>query len=322
MSDFQTQVNAQPAPAQAGDFCDKNPRYIVDAGPGGLVAGLSGVTIGRFAWLSYEGVDIDEAPAVVNNYGSGAVAGFVGREAYNALITTYLSDASELVPSGFPIGNLYSGGGFWAENANASAAAVTGNKAYAVLADGTVRFKTTGSVESTSAITASVAASTSSVTGSISDNTMTVTNVGSGVVYPGTTLSGTNVATGTKVVKQLTPLLTGETAGGVGRYAVSIPQQSVASTTISGTYGTMTVTAGSGLVVGGVATAGTGITVGAEITALITGAGGTGTYVLDDNTVVASTADITFSTDVETKWYARSYGAVGELIKMSDQPLG
>jgi len=56
MGGFQTVVNTQPAPGIEGDFCNKNPRFSVDAGPGGLVAGDKGVVVGRFAWLSFEEV--------------------------------------------------------------------------------------------------------------------------------------------------------------------------------------------------------------------------------------------------------------------------
>jgi hypothetical protein len=38
MGGFQTVVNTQPAPAVEGDFCNTNPRFSVDAGPGGLQA--------------------------------------------------------------------------------------------------------------------------------------------------------------------------------------------------------------------------------------------------------------------------------------------
>ena len=51
MSGFQKQVNLTPAPAVAGDFASTNPRASVPAGPGGLVAGLTGVIVGQFAWV-------------------------------------------------------------------------------------------------------------------------------------------------------------------------------------------------------------------------------------------------------------------------------
>jgi hypothetical protein len=216
---------------------------------------------------------------------------------------------------------LMIGGDFWCVN-DGSGEAVPNMKAYADFSTGKVRFAATGAPIQGASVTGSVAASTSSVTGSIAGNIMTVTAVGSGTVVPGTTISGSGVASGTTVGTQLTPLLSGEALGGIGRYYVSIGEQTVASTTISGTYGTMTVTAvGSGTLGVGQVLSGSGVDSGTTITALGTGAGGTGTYIVSSNTVVSSTT-ITSVLDVETKWYARSSGLAGELVKISDKPLG
>ena len=46
MTGFQKQVNLTPAPAVAGDYASANPHVSVLAGPGGLVAGVGGVTVG------------------------------------------------------------------------------------------------------------------------------------------------------------------------------------------------------------------------------------------------------------------------------------
>lgn len=67
-----------------------------------------------------------------------------------------------------------------------------------------------------------------SVTGSISGATLTVTAVGSGLIQPGMTLSGSGVTAGTTVVAVLTG------SGGVGTYLVSA-SQTASSTTITGT---------------------------------------------------------------------------------------
>ena len=312
---MQTQVGAQYAPAVEGDFCDLNPRFTVDAGPGGLVSGAAGVTVGRFAWATMQAIDPDNAPAIVNNFGVGTVTGFVHRE-QQGLNTTFLLDASMIVPVGFPI-TLFSGGGFWVKN-KGTTQALLGQKAYASFVDGSVSFAATGAPLTASGTASSVAASTFSVTGSIAGNVMTVTAVGSGTIVPGATISGTNVISGTQVVTQLT----GGTVGGVGTYAVNIAEQTVASTTISGTYGTMTV---GGTVTGtfevGATISGTSVVTGTQITALISGTGGAGTYVVNNNTVVSSTT-ITATTNVETKWVAMSSGLTGELVKISDHVLG
>lgn len=308
MGDLPNQVNVLQAPAVAGDFCSHNPRWSVNAGPGGLVAGVGGVTVGRFAW--WDNVNHD----VVLNSGAGAPTGFVHRE-QQALITAFLGNASNVVPQGFGI-TLMSGGDFWAKN-DGSTTALVGQKAYAALADGKISFAATGSPTQGASVTASIAASTGSFTGSISDDTLTITAVGSGTVVVGGTLSGTSVVTGTMVVAQLSG-----TPGGIGTYSVNIGEQTVASTTISETYGTMTVSAvGSGaLSVGGVL-AGTNVTAGTYITAFGTGTGGTGTYIVSVNTVVSSTT-ITETSTVETKWVCMSEGLPGELVKISTHTLG
>jgi hypothetical protein len=310
---FQQQVYNQPIMAVAGDFASVNPYYSFDAGPGGLVAGPDGVSIGRFAWVTAP-LDPNGTGQVVNNSGIGPVDGFVHR-AQQGLITTYLANAGILIPEGFQMG-LVIGGDFWCINDGAGAA-LNGMKAFAKLADGKAQFAAAGTVIGGASATGSdVAAGTFSTTASISDDVMTVTAVGSGTVYPGGTISGTGVVTGTKVVRQLTGI-----AGSTGTYLVSIPQ-SVSSTTIAGTYGILTIGTATGTFQVGDVITGSGISVLTSITANISGSGGTGgTMVVDVNTVVGSTT-ITASHAIETKWYARSYGAAGELVKISSQPLG
>jgi len=311
---FQTFVGTQPAPAVEGDYASINLMNTVDAGPGGLVAGASGVTVGRFAWISQTAIDPNNAATIANNFGSGSVTGFVPRR-QQALITTYLADSGMTVPQGFPV-TLHSSGDFWVKNAGSTAAQV-GQKAYANLLTGAVTFAATGSASTASGSTSTVAASTFSVTGSISGNVLTVSAVSSGTVQPGSTISGTGIASGTQIVSQLSG-----TTGGVGTYAVSITEQTVASTTVSGTYGTLTVggTVSGTFAVGGLLS-GTGVAANTFITGLISGAGGAGTYVVNNNTVVSSTA-ISATTNVETKWFATSAGAAGELVKMSSHALG
>lgn len=311
---FQSQVLVQPAPAVAGDFADANPRWTVNAGPGGLVAGANGVVVGRFAWWSASAIDPDGAPTIVNSFGTGPVTGFVHRE-QQGLITTYLADASMVVPQGFPV-TLFNGGGFWVKN-DGAAEAVVGNKAYANFADGKVSFAATGSPNGATSTSYTIAAQTSSFTGSINGDVLTVTGAVTGTIYPGTIISGTNVASGTQIISQLSG-----TAGGDGTYAVSIPEQTVASTAISGTYGLLTA---GGTITGtfgvGDTLSGSGVTAGTTIWALGTGAGGAGTYIVSP-TQTASSGTITAATNIETKWVAMSAGAPGDLVKISSHVLG
>lgn len=310
---FQTQVYGQPAPAVEGDFASQNPYATYDAGPGALVAGASGVTIGRFGW-AVPPTDPNGSNAIVNSYGAGPVDGFVHRE-QQGLITAYLGYYGMTIQPGFMV-TLMNAGDFWVKN-NGATQALKGQKCYADLTDGGASFAATGSPLAGASVTASVAASTFSVTGSIAGDVLTVTAVGSGTVRNGATISGTGIASGTKILSQVSG-----TTGGIGTYRVSIPFQTVASTTVSGTYGTMTVTAvGSGSIDVGSVLSGTGVDAGTTVTALITGTGGTGTYVVSSNTVVGSTT-ISATSNVETKWIAMSNGLPGELVKISSWPLG
>jgi len=316
---FQTQVQTQPAFAVAGDFASSNPRSSVLAGPGGLVSGAAGVTIGRFAWATNP-VDGSGSPSQVSNNGVGPVTGFVHRE-QQGLITTYLAESGMVIKPGFAM-TLMDSGDFWVTNDGATQA-LPGMKAFANYADGKVTFAAAGGAAATATSdTFTIAAETASVTGSISDDVLTVTAVGSGLLVPGETLSGSGVATGTLIVSQLTPLLAGETAGGVGRYYVSIAGQTVASTTITGAYGLLTI---GGTIVGsfgiGDVLSGSSITSGNHITGLGTGTGKAGTYYVSVGDT-ASSGTVTASLGIETKWYARSTGNVGELVMISSQPLG
>jgi hypothetical protein len=306
---FPTQVNVVQAPAIAGDFADANPRVSVDAGPGALVAGAAGVTVGRFAWMDPANQQL------VSNTGNGAPTGFVSRE-QQALITAFLAEASSVIPPGMPI-TLHSAGGFWVKNDGSTEVAI-GQKAYAAYADGRINFAATGSASTASGTAASIAAATAiSMTGSITGNVLTISAVSTGTMVPGAILSGTGVATGTQVTAQLSG-----TAGGIGTYSVNIPDQAAASTTISGTYGILTV--GGTVVAGftpGDTLSGSGVTAGTTVWGYGTGAGGAGTYVVSPSQTAASTT-ITAAVNVETKFVAISTGPAGGLIKMTSHLLG
>jgi hypothetical protein len=308
---FQTQVYSQPSPAVAGDRASQNPIASYDAGPGGLVSGAA-LFVGRFAWVNPP-LDPNGTPAVANCSGAGAPAGFVMRE-MQGTNTTFLSYAGMQILPGQQCA-LQTTGDFWVVN-DGSSQANYGMKAYADLATGKVSFAATGSpTTGPSATGSSIAASTFSVTGSIAGDVLTVTAVGSGTVVAGATISGTGVASGTKVLSQISG-----TAGGVGTYRVSIANQTVASTTVSGAYGTFTVgtlTTTPTFAVGQQLNATGSVVAGTTITQLLTGNGGSGsTFAVDNNTVVGSQT-ISALTSVETKFYARSVGGPGELVKIS-----
>lgn len=313
---FQTAVNAVPAPGIAGDFASTNPRRNTVSGPGGFVAGAAGVTCGNFAWLGLGSY------TVLNNSGAGKPNGFC-HNAHNALITTYLGEVSLVVPAGFPFGELFDAGDFWIAN-NTGNAVIPGLKVYANNTTGAASsFAATGTPSTAGTSTAStIAAGTSSFTGVIAIPTagntvgpgtapaLLTASAVTGTIYNGTVLSGTGVATGTQIVSQVSG-----TTGGAGVYIVSIAQ-AVASTTISGTYGLLTIggTVVSGFAVGQALSAGSAGTV---ITALGTGSGGAGTYIVNNTQTVGSGA-INSYIGTETDWFTASFGngTAGEVVKI------
>ena len=317
---FQKLVNTSLAPGIAGGFASVNPRYAYLAGPGGLVAGAAGLAVGAFAW-AVPPVDSDGTPAVVNNFGTGAVAGFVARE-QQGLIVLYLAPSTLLQVPGSNA-TVFTGGDFWAINSGATQA-VPGQKAYANYANGLVTFAATASPATVATSTSSaITAGTASVTGSIggpNGGMLTVTAVASGTLVPGGILSGTGVASGTQITSQASG-----TPGGIGVYYVTPVEQSVASTTISETYGLLTVggTLTGTFEVGSVLTGSGGATVtaGSVIAGLGTGTGGAGTYYVNP-TQSSGSGTINATGNIETKWIAMSSGLPGEVVKISNQPLG
>ncbi|NTJ67531.1 hypothetical protein G6M50_06105 [Agrobacterium rhizogenes] len=312
---IQSSVTTQPAVGVVGDFATANPRFSQLAGPGAIVAGPSGLVIGRFAWLSYSQIDGDNAPAAANNFGTGPVAGFVGR-AQQGLITTYLTAYGMTIPAGFQA-TLFSGGDFWALNSGASAAQV-GMKAYANFADGSVTFAAAGSPTTGQATTSAIAAGTAATgTGTIVGNVLTIASV-SNTIFVGALVTGTNVATGTTIVSQLSG-----TAGGAGTYAVDIPNQSVASTSLTLTPYVLDTTGGTvtgTIAVNGIITsAGTpsgGVVVGKSVAS----AYAAGKWVIASKGATSASGTVVIASNVETSWHAASFGANGEIVKISNVP--
>jgi hypothetical protein len=321
---IQTSVNTLQTPAVAGDWCDSNPRYSVDAGPFGLVAGSAGLIVGRFAWITNSPtLDANGTPAQASNFGYGAPQGFVHRE-NQALIVNFLADASLVIPAGYEC-TLTSAAGVWATNSGTTEAEY-GDKAFAYLNTGLVAFAPAGTIfGGASATGSSIAAETFSVTGSIAPSggggqdqpsILTVTVVGSGTLYPGASISGTGIPA--NPAPQIVAQLSG-TTGGVGTYELNTGEITAASTTVSGTYGLLTIGTATGTFAVGDQLTGTNVVAGTSITQNVTGSGSTGgTMVVNNNTVVNSTT-ITASTAVETAFYARSTGLPGEIVKISNQ---
>lgn len=167
----------------------------------------------------------------------------------------------------------------WSDGSLSLAAATSFSNAASIITTGL-----TGSVPVGASVTGSIAAETASFTGSIAGNVLYVTAVASSLIVPGEILNGTGVTASTMITSQLSG-----TANGIGTYAVNIAQVT-ASTTISGTYGLMTVTAvGSGTLAVGQTLSGSGVTSASLLTGLGTGTGGTGTYYVDLTQTASST---------------------------------
>jgi len=318
MADRQTVVNTQPGLGVSGDFASTNPRFTLLVGAGGAVAGPNGVTIGAFCWATTP-QDADGAPATINSFGSGQVAGFVGRE-QQGLITQYLQDAGMLIPGGFMV-TVYTSGDFFVTNSGTSPA-VPGQKVYANFANGQATAAATGSPTGGATSTAStIAPETFAVTASIQNDVMTVTAVASGTIVPGAAISGTGVISGTTVQSQLTG-----TEGGIGTYLLSQAQPTIASETIDGTWGLLTIggtVAGvyglDQVLTGGTTAAGSTITANASNGSGLTGTGGAGTYATQTQTVSSAAIDVS-AINVETPWHVASYAAPGALMKMNRLP--
>lgn len=297
---FQKQVNLTPAPAVAGDFASSNPRATVLAGPGGLVAGALGVTVGKFAWVDDDGV-------TVQSFGTATKApqGFVHRE-QQALIQQYLAESGMNIPQGFPV-VLHNEGDFWAKLAGDNAA-VIGSAIYADYSNGDV---CAVAAPAGASVTASMGAT---FTASGSGTNLTVSAV-TGKITVGETLgTTTGITAGTTIVSQ-----TSGTPGGAGVYVTSAATTISAATATS--FGnTLNVTAvGSGVLEVGDAVSGTGIPSGAVVASQVSGtAGGVGIYTLDTAaTAYAASTTVTAVGGVLTAFKAQSAAAVGELVKIS-----
>lgn len=218
---FQRTVNLQQAAGVAGDFASVNPSSSVVGHEGGFVAGASGVAVARFAWA---------VGTLVNNFGTGVPTGFVARRQGSALITTYLAETSNVIPTGFEV-TMRKDGDYWVSSAFQMNA---GQKVFANFADGTIQ---------TAAAGATIAGF--SGTASFATNVMTVTVVGSGTVKVGDLVTSAGVAAGTYV----TAFGTG--SGGLGTYTLSTTPGTIAAQAVTTTSYVETGFTISGFPVGG-----------------------------------------------------------------------
>lgn len=126
---FQQSVNRQPAPAVEGDFASANPRASMLAGEGALVAGDTGLIVGRFGFARNDNGKVDNADP-----GVGYRIGFVHRD-QPALITAWLGGFTMTVQAGVEV-TLFVEGDFWVRTTTAAA---FGQKIFASTTTGLAR---------------------------------------------------------------------------------------------------------------------------------------------------------------------------------------
>lgn len=198
---FQTAVNLQQAPAQAGDFASNNPIASVPSFEGGFIAGAGGVNIGAFAWIQADG-------KTLLNTGEGVPDGFVHRS-QQAQIVTFLADNGYTIQAGQSV-NIQRMGSFYA--VSTGAAASLRQKAFASYINGLVQPAATGTSPGSIAITASTAT-----------NVLTVTAT-AGVLLVGQLITGAGIPANTYIASQ-----TSGTAGSTGTYTLTTSPGTVAS---------------------------------------------------------------------------------------------
>lgn len=143
-----------------------------------------------------------------------------------------------------------------------------------------------GTVASNSSFTGTIFNGASGIfTASISGNVMTVTSMLGGVIYPGTTLAGVGVTSGTIVVAYITG------SGGTGTYYVSISQTASSGTKgTSGAYLEVSSIASGSVSIGSLVS-GAGVAANTIIVGFSSGTlGGVGTYIVNINQAVSSQA--------------------------------
>lgn len=213
---FQRTTNLQPSPGVEGGIASTNYPALYVTGPGGLVSGASGVTVGRFAWASPQtsvngaiaGERADNNALLMPDGADRSMVGFIANE-QQGLFTTYLAESGLSILPGQAM-EMFTRGDFWMK----AAAAVTlrGLKVFANMLDGTAQAAAAGST---------IAAKT--YTASFATNVMTVT------VAPGTPLVVGDAVTGTGIPANTFIKAFGTGTGGTGTYTLTTTPGTIAA---------------------------------------------------------------------------------------------
>lgn len=223
---FQSVINNQQAPGVKGDFASTNPFASVLSGQGTLVAPPGGLLVGNFFWVGPDGT-------CSQSFVSGWQIAFLGRNE-QALITTFLGEASMLVPQGFPVVG-FNEGDFWAQF---EAGGTVGNNVYADPNNGAPLAGATAPTLGTGTGSAGFRG-TATLNGTA---VLNVTAVTAGIVSPGDLVTdittGSNIPAGTTILNQLTGI-----AGGVGTYTMSAVGVAAVGDTVATSSANMLLTA-------------------------------------------------------------------------------
>jgi hypothetical protein len=321
MSGFQSHVNQFPAPGVEGGRASNNPYSTVVAGNGALISDGT-VRASSFGWV---------VSGIAYGYSLTAATpdGFVANED-QALITTYLAESSMILPEGFPV-TMYDRGDFWARSVFSEA--TIGQKVYANLLSGKILTAATGAFP----VTVSGGTGVISVSGTTAAGVMTVTATSvylapgmlitdptKGGYPPGTYISsqvtGSAGGTGTYQLTTLLPVAITAASTTVVATAMDCGGSTTSACSCDNASPTLTVTTRTnGNIYVGQRVSGTSIPTGTYVSALGTynDTTGTGTLTLSANATDTITgAAVLFSPWIETPWYVKSNGNVGDLIKI------
>ena len=233
-------------------------------------ASSSQATGAGYYFAGYDNSDVKPLSILFTQYPTSAVQAWArGAPLYVSLATlqTYTGNTSVVID-----------GNTWTATGTSLASATSFSNAASLLQTAITASPPTGS----SSTTSTIAATTNAFTGSIYGNTLTITAISSGLIVPGTTVTGTGVTSGTIITSQLTG-----TNQGVGTYSVNI-SQTVASESMTGAYGLFTAGTVTGVIGVGQVLSGTGVTANTTVYGLGTGTGGTGTYYVAPSGTTAS----------------------------------
>jgi hypothetical protein len=139
---FQTVINQYQAPATNGDIASTNVVTSAISPEAGFIAGTDGLIVARFAWI--DPLDLTGRELINNSSGEVDIQpiGFIARS-MQATETEFLAQFGNTIPQGY-MANAYAKGDYYV-NVTVDAA-VRGMKAFANIADGTMRPGNAGAI--------------------------------------------------------------------------------------------------------------------------------------------------------------------------------